>query len=194
MSRTNDLGIMQLNAPTGSVTSADQIWDWRENVRRGMDELTGKQRTALQASRNALESDRLPDQTAISLSLLNFCRGFMGLAPAKLPPPAPLSPLPGTGVLPDDPDVDHLKSEPVGARGYPPLQWRAGIHVRVSSRRGFAGNQLGRLAGRPHAGRHQFPFGRSGLRPARPARPQRPDPAPAAQTANQTRRQTLFTS
>ena len=108
MSRTNDLGIMQLNAPTGSVTSADQIWDWRENVRRGMDELTGKQRTALQASRNALESDRLPDQTAVSLSLLNFCRGFIGLPPAKLPAPAPLSPLPGTGVLPDDPDVDHL--------------------------------------------------------------------------------------
>lgn len=108
MSRTNDLGIMQLNAPTGSVTSGDQIWDWRENVRRGMEELTGKQRAALLASRNALDSDRLPDQTAASLSLLNFCRGFIGLAPAKLPRPAPLSALPGTGVLPDDPDVDHL--------------------------------------------------------------------------------------
>ncbi len=108
MSRTNDLGIMQLNAPTGSITSQDQIWDWRENVRRGMEELTGKQRTAIQASRNALDSDQLPAQTAASLSLLNFCRGFIGLAPLKAPRPLPLSARPGTGVLPDDPDVDHL--------------------------------------------------------------------------------------
>ena len=109
MSRTNDLGIMQLNAPTGSITSGDQIWDWRENVRRGMEELTGKQRTALMVSRQASGSELLPEQTAASLSLLNFCRGIMGLMPTKLPAPAPLSAQAGTGTLPDDPDVDHLK-------------------------------------------------------------------------------------
>ena len=108
MSRTNDLGIMQLNAPTGSVTSADQIWDWRENVRRGMDELAGKQRTAILASRHATSSDRLPEQTATSLSLLNFCREFIGLPPLPMPRVPSLSAAPGSGITPDDPDVDHL--------------------------------------------------------------------------------------
>jgi hypothetical protein len=108
MSRTNDLGIMQLNAPTGSVTSADQIWDWRENVRRGMDELAGKQRTAVLASRHATSADRLPEQTATSMSLLNFCREFIGLPRLPMPRVPSLSAAPGSGITPDDLDVDHL--------------------------------------------------------------------------------------
>ena len=108
MSRTNDLGIMQLNAPTGSITSQDQIWDWRENVRRGMQELAGKHQTALLTSRSVAAEDRLPAGGAAQLSLLNFYRRFIGL-PALTPPRlTPLSNILGSGALPDDPDIDHL--------------------------------------------------------------------------------------
>ncbi len=108
MSRTNDLGIMQLNAPTGSITSQDQIWDWRENARRGMQELAGKQRTALLASRSMATEDRLPPQSAAQLSLLNFCRRYLSLPPLVPPHLTALSNTLGSGVLPDDPDTDHL--------------------------------------------------------------------------------------
>lgn len=108
MSRTNDLGIMQLNAPTGSITSQDQIWDWRENARRGMQELAGKQRASLLASRSMASGDRLPPQSAAQLSLLNFCRRYIGLPPLLPPRLTALSNTLGSGLLPDDPDTDHL--------------------------------------------------------------------------------------
>ena len=108
MSRTNDLGIMQLNAPTGSITSQDQIWDWRENVRRGMGELMEKQRMAVLASRQAVDVDHLPDKRMSTFVLLDFYRKFVGLPPLTMPPIPDLSGKPGSGITPDDPDVDHL--------------------------------------------------------------------------------------
>ncbi len=120
VSRTNDVGIMQLNAPTGSVTSQDQIWDWRANVRRGMEELAEKRHTALIASRTtvpatvptALLSEHLPEQNRsqnlVAFEALNFYRQFIGLKPLPLPNVPPLSDKPGTGVTPEDQDIDHL--------------------------------------------------------------------------------------
>jgi hypothetical protein len=109
MSRTNDIGIMQLNAPTGSVTSEDQIWDWRANVRRGMEELADKGRVTVLASRSAMGRDQLPDTGTEQFAYVNMLRLFVGLS--ALPPPVapPFSDKPGSGIQPDDPDVDHLK-------------------------------------------------------------------------------------
>jgi len=109
MSITNDLGIMQLNAPTGSVTSADQIWDWRANVLRGMEELADKRRVTVLASRSAVSRDRLPDPALQQFAYMNLLRLFVGLV-AVTPPTVPsLSDTRGSGALPEDPDVDELK-------------------------------------------------------------------------------------
>jgi hypothetical protein len=109
LSRTNDIGIMQLNAPTGSVTSEDQIWDWRANVRRGMEEFADKSRVTTLASRYAPSRDCLPDGCAEQFAYVNLARLFVGLTALPPPPALPLSDKPGSGALPDDPDVDHLR-------------------------------------------------------------------------------------
>ena len=108
MSRTHDLGIMQLNAPTWSITSQDQIWDWRENVRRGMGELMDKQRMAVLASRQAAGVERLADKRLTTFFLLNFYRKFVGLPPLPMPQVPALSGNPGSGIVSGDPDVDHV--------------------------------------------------------------------------------------
>ena len=132
MSRTNDLGIMQLNAPTGSITSQDQIWDWRENVRRGMEELTGKQRTAILASRNATEfgSPARTNRRVLKPAEL-LSRVHRLPSPLKAPRPLPLSARPGTGVLPDDPDVDHLALSQLEREAIRRYNGGRGIRVRV---------------------------------------------------------------
>jgi hypothetical protein len=111
VSRTNDVGMMQLNAPTSAVTSADQVWDWRANLKRGLEMMDDKRRTTVLASRGSV--NRQPDLRDIVMGYeqaasLSFLRWYIGL-PA-LPPPAvpPLSPLPGSGMLPGEPDPDHL--------------------------------------------------------------------------------------
>jgi hypothetical protein len=109
MSRTNDVGIMQLNAPTGSVTSEDQIWDWRANVRRGMEELADKGRVTALASRYAPVRDRLPADASEQFACINLLRLCMGLTALDPPPALPLSDKSGSGILPTDPDVDHLR-------------------------------------------------------------------------------------
>src|SRR5258708_33067564 len=52
VSYSKDVGMMQLNAPTGSITSDDQVWDWRAQSRRGPEMLGGKRGPADLASRS----------------------------------------------------------------------------------------------------------------------------------------------
>lgn len=113
LSRTNDVGMMQLNAPTGSISSEDQVWDWRANLRQGLAVFAAKQRTTVLASRHALTSARPAAALNIAnletLGYLNFLRGFLGMTLLTPPIVPPLSTAKGSGILPDDPDVDHLQ-------------------------------------------------------------------------------------
>jgi hypothetical protein len=110
VSRSNDVGLMQLNAPSEAITSADQVWDWRANLRRGLDIYMGKRHITVLASRHATSSYREPDMSLYQLICLNCARQVFGLP--CLPPVSstvpPLSERPGSGMLPDDPDPDHL--------------------------------------------------------------------------------------
>jgi hypothetical protein len=109
VSPTNDVGIMQLNAPTGSIDSPDQIWDWRANIRQGLAVLEGKQRTTRLAFRSATTSDRTPLTGLQQLACLNLFRASIGLNALSAPAIPALSEQPGSGTSPDDPDVDHVK-------------------------------------------------------------------------------------
>lgn len=110
-SYTHDFGMMQLNAPSGAVTSADQIWDWRENVQRGIEMFTGKRRTSVLASRSTaqrLPDDDLPASTALTLSILNIARALLD-KPQLAPPTLPLlSETSGSGMEPNENDRDKL--------------------------------------------------------------------------------------
>lgn len=113
VSPSNDIGLMQLNAPTGGVTSADEVWDWRANLRRGLAMLEGKRQTTL-ASRSASGSLRQasPAYTFTgyaNLAAVNMCRLLCGLDWLTLPAAPPISDLPGSGMLPGEADPDHLK-------------------------------------------------------------------------------------
>jgi hypothetical protein len=111
VSYSNDVGLMQLNAPSGSITSDDQIWDWRANLRRGLEMLEGKRRNTVLASR-AAAGPRIVPQEALSahqtVACLNFARLYLGLPCLPAPSIPTLSDQPGSGMLPDDPDPDHL--------------------------------------------------------------------------------------
>lgn len=109
VSRTSDVGIMQINAPSGAITSADQVWDWRANVQRGLEMLRGKQRTAVVlASRHAVGLHRVPEECGSQMAMLNCARMLLGLP--CLPPPSvpPLSAQSGSGILPGESDPDKL--------------------------------------------------------------------------------------
>jgi hypothetical protein len=111
VSRTDDVGMMQLNAPTGSVTSADQVWDWRANLRRGLEMMDDKRRTTVLASRGSV--NRQPELREIvtgyeDAACLNYLRWYMGLPPIAPPVVPPLSVQPGSGMLMGEPDPDHL--------------------------------------------------------------------------------------
>ena len=108
---THDFGIMQLNAPSGAVTGASQIWDWRDNVRRGVEMFTGKRRTSVLASRSAAQittQEDLPPSAAVTLGLLNIARTLLD-QPQIAPPTIPLlSELPGSGIELGEMDRDKL--------------------------------------------------------------------------------------
>lgn len=108
VSRTNDLGMMQLNAPSGTIASADEVWDWRANVRRGLLILASKRSTTELASRHAVNLRRVPDDTGYQLACLNFTRSLLGLPCVGTPVITPLSSERGTGMQPGEPDPDKL--------------------------------------------------------------------------------------
>jgi hypothetical protein len=108
VSRTQDVGMMQINAPSGAITSSDQVWDWRANVRRGMEMLDGKRRNSFLASRHAVGLRRVQEDCDFQIACLNVSRYLLGMRPVPTPAVEPLSDRPGTGIAPGDPDVDHL--------------------------------------------------------------------------------------
>lgn len=108
LSPSQDLGIMQLNVPTGSITSEDQIWDWRANVRQGLEILAGKRHIAFLASRAAVER-RAPLHGMERIGYLNMVRALLSLPALPIPSVPPLSDQLGSGLLPDDKDDDHLR-------------------------------------------------------------------------------------
>jgi hypothetical protein len=111
VSRTNDVGMMQLNAPTGSITSSDQIWDWRANLKRGLYVMDDKRRTTVLASRGGV--NRPPDprdvvvgyEDAACLNILRWYLGMKSIAPPVIPP---LSTASASGMAPGEADPDHL--------------------------------------------------------------------------------------
>jgi hypothetical protein len=112
VSPSNDIGIMQLNAPSGGVTSADEVWDWRANVRRGLAMLAGKRQTTL-ASRSASGGRRglsigYTFEGKANLAAVNLCRLACGLDWLPLPQAPAVSDAPGSGLLLGELDPDHL--------------------------------------------------------------------------------------
>ena len=111
VSRSNDVGLMQLNTPTGAVTAPNQVWDWRANLRRGLEMMADKRRTTVLASRGGV--NRQPDVRDViegyeDAACINFLRWYIGLP--IIPPPVvpPLSTEPGSGMLPGEADPDHV--------------------------------------------------------------------------------------
>ena len=111
ISHSNDVGLMQLNAPSGAVTAAEQVWDWRANLRRGLEMFADKRRTTVLASRGAV--NRRPNPREIvagyeDAACINFVRWYIGwpmIAPPVVPP---LSTESGSGMLPGELDPDHV--------------------------------------------------------------------------------------
>jgi len=108
LSRTNDIGMMQLNAPTGAITSADQVWDWRANAQRGLEMLRGKHRSVFLASRHSDGLQRVAEDCCDQIAFLNCARTLLGLPCLSMPSVPPLSDKPGSGKMPGEPDPDHL--------------------------------------------------------------------------------------
>ncbi len=110
LSRTNDVGMMQLNAPSGAITSPEQVWDWRANVQRGLEMLAGKRRTTrVLASRHAYRQTRDPELAEYQLACLNVARLLCDLPCLTLPDAPALSEQPGSGIAPGDADPDNLR-------------------------------------------------------------------------------------
>ncbi len=115
VSTTRDIGLMQLNAPSGAITSEEQVWDWRENLKQGLQMLEGKHRTSQLAYRAGNFRNGFRVSTPIggsALASVNVARALVGLPDAQVPAVsgvvANLSNAPGSGILPGDPDPDKL--------------------------------------------------------------------------------------
>ena len=108
VSSTCDVGLMQLNAPTGGLSSQDQVWDWRANVARGLQVLEAKRRYTQLASRHAPPGFRTTRPDASSEYWRSMIQDMCGQPPA-VPSAVPvLSSVPGSGMLPGEADPDHL--------------------------------------------------------------------------------------
>lgn len=113
VSPSKDIGLMQLNAPSGGISGADEIWDWRANVRRGLAMLAGKRRTILasRSSSGELRARNVPYtfEGRANFAVANLCRVVCGLRWLALPEAPAISDAPGSGLLPGESDPDHLK-------------------------------------------------------------------------------------
>lgn len=110
-SRTSDVGMMQLNITSEGLTSQDQVWDWRANLKRGLEMINSKKRVTKLASRSLIDRRSVaPTEVAGYAHLLsiNAIRISVGLDALQLPEALPLSETPGSGILPEDSDPDHL--------------------------------------------------------------------------------------
>lgn len=107
LSYTNDVGLMQLNAPTGAVNSPEQVWDWRENLKRGFEMMFEKRRITHLASRAVSSEQPQTVNGYHEAACLSFLREHLGLALKPIPLPT-LSDKPGSGILPGEADPDNL--------------------------------------------------------------------------------------
>ena len=112
VSPSKDIGLMQLNAPSGGISGQDEVWDWRANLRRGLEMLAGKRQTTLasRSSSGTLRSRNVPYtfEGKANLAAVNLCRIVCGLDWLPLPEAPNISDAPGSGILPGEPDPDHL--------------------------------------------------------------------------------------
>lgn len=114
VSYTRDIGLMQLNAPGGSVTREEQVWDWRENRDQGLRMLEGKHRTSQLAYRGGNGRGGFRVVTPVGgsgLAAVNVARALLGLPDAEVPSVSgmnSLSSAPGSGIDPGEPDPDKL--------------------------------------------------------------------------------------
>jgi len=111
LSKSTDVGLMQLNAPTGGVTADDQVWDWRANVRRGLEMMADKRRITVFASRGSsgrradLREPVLGYENAVCVAFARWYVGWPTTGPLTVPP---LSKAPGSGMQPGEEDPDHV--------------------------------------------------------------------------------------
>ncbi|MDW8208587.1 MAG: hypothetical protein RMJ43_12190 [Chloroherpetonaceae bacterium] len=110
LSRSNDVGLMQLSPSGGGLTAEDQVWDWRANLQRGLEMLAGKRVLSSLASRHATGRGwiRGPDEGVLMLGFLNAMRLVLGLDPLPALAIPPLSSAPGSGIQPGEEDPDGL--------------------------------------------------------------------------------------
>ena len=109
VSASGDVGMMQLNAPTGAITSSDQVWDWRQNIRRGLEMLAGKGRTSVTVARSGAGRgwQRPSEPGLVCLAHLNAARLLLGMPALPAPEAPPLSAVPNSGLLSGEADPDH---------------------------------------------------------------------------------------
>ncbi len=105
-SLTKDVGMMQLNAACGSLSTPEQVWDWRANLRRGLEILASK----FEASRNypvEIASQRITENR-ISRSSLPSRHVSSRFRQFNTKVNEGLSAKFGSGQQKGDLDVDHL--------------------------------------------------------------------------------------
>ncbi len=111
-SKTSDVGMMQLNITSAGLTSPEQVWDWRANLKRGLEMINEKKRVTHLASRSSV--DRNSSSAAqipgfMQLICINSVRIVSGLEPVTLPDVSPLSEMTGSGIQPEDLDPDKVE-------------------------------------------------------------------------------------
>lgn len=113
VSPSKDIGLMQLNAPSGGISGPDEVWDWRANLHRGLAMLAGKRQTTLasRAASGTLRAQNAPYtfEGKANLAAVNLCRVLCGLDWLRLPEAPAISDALGSGLLPGEADPDHLK-------------------------------------------------------------------------------------
>ena len=103
-SPTNDVGLMQLNPACGSLSSPEQVWDWRANLQRGLEILQSKFAASRSYSSELAQSSGMQ----ISRSFLPSRHTRRNFRRTNQQTVVGLSERVGTGQLPGDCDVDHL--------------------------------------------------------------------------------------
>ncbi len=103
---TNDVGLMQLNPGCGSLSSPDQIWDWRANVRRGLVILRSKFEASRSYPFELISSQSVSNQPSRTyLPSRHAVRDFRNTTVQSA---LGLSSIVGTGQMTGDMDVDHI--------------------------------------------------------------------------------------
>ena len=107
VSKSNDVGIAQLNVTSHALTTADQVWDWRANLKRGLEVFADKRRTTQLAYRGDYKRDTTYQDDFAPPTIDNMHRWILGFAPV-IAPEKGLSNSPGSGLIKGEKDPDHV--------------------------------------------------------------------------------------